>query len=136
MFVYAKQTATRCLREGLIIQNATNPELVKTIRDLKKEAHKNEAQIWRDIADFLSRSRSRRVTVNLSQLNRYTKDGDSVVVPGKVLGAGNIDHAVNVAAFSFSEQAQSKILKAKGKCLSISKLVEGNPKGSGVKIIG
>ena len=58
------------------------------------------------------------------------------MVPGKVLGAGNFDHAVNVAAFAFSERAQSKILKAKGKCLSISKLVEENPKGSGVKIIG
>lgn len=74
--------------------------------------------------------------MNISRLNRYTKVGDTVVVPGKVLGAGNLDHAVNVAAFSFSQQAQSKVLKAKGKCLSISKLVEENPKGSGVKIIG
>lgn len=134
--MYAKQTARRRLKEGLIIQKATNPELIKTIRDLKKEAHKNKAKIWRDVADFLSRSRSRRVTVNISRLNRYTKDGDTVVVPGKVLGAGNLDHAVNVAAFAFSEQAQSKILKAKGKCLPISELVEKNPRGSGVKIIG
>jgi large subunit ribosomal protein L18e len=58
------------------------------------------------------------------------------VVPGKVLGAGAIEHPVNVAAFAFSEKAQSKILKAKGKCLTIPQLMEGNPKGSGVKIIG
>ncbi len=118
------------------MQKATNPELIKTVRDLKKEAHRNKAKIWRDVADFLSRSRSRRVAVNISRLNRYTKGGDTVVVPGKVLGAGNLDHAVNVAAFAFSERAQLKILKAKGKWLSISKLVEENPKGSGVKIIG
>jgi large subunit ribosomal protein L18e len=59
-----------------------------------------------------------------------------VVVPGKVLAAGNFDHPVNVAAFAFSEQARSKILRAKGKCLSISDLMKKNPKGTGVKIIG
>ena len=58
------------------------------------------------------------------------------MVPGKVLGAGKIDHPVSVAAFAFSEQARSKILKAKGKCLFISDLVKKNPKGTGVKIIG
>jgi large subunit ribosomal protein L18e len=59
-----------------------------------------------------------------------------VVVPGKVLGAGKIGHPVNVGAFAFSERAQSKILKAKGKCLSISDLMKKNPKGANVKIIG
>jgi large subunit ribosomal protein L18e len=59
-----------------------------------------------------------------------------VVVPGKVLGAGRIDHPVHVAAFTFSEQARSKILRAKGKCLSILELMEKNPKGTNVKIIG
>jgi len=59
-----------------------------------------------------------------------------VVVPGKVLGAGKIDHPINVGAFAFSERARSKILKAKGKCLSISDLMKKNPKGANVKIIG
>jgi len=58
-----------------------------------------------------------------------------VVVPGKVLGAGNLDHPVSVAAFSFSTQARLKISKARGKCLSISELIEVNPKGSNVKIM-
>jgi large subunit ribosomal protein L18e len=52
------------------------------------------------------------------------------------LGAGIIDHPVKVAAFQFSEQARLKIGKAKGKCLSIEELMEKNPKGSNVKIIG
>jgi large subunit ribosomal protein L18e len=59
-----------------------------------------------------------------------------VVVPGKVLAAGNISHPVNVAAFAFSEQARAKILKAKGKCLSISDLMKKNSKGTNVKIVG
>ncbi len=58
------------------------------------------------------------------------------MVPGKVLGAGKIDHPINVAAFAFSDQARLKILKAKGKCLSILELMKKNPKGANVKIIG
>jgi len=88
------------------------------------------------VADRLSRSRQRRIAVNVSRLNRYTKKGETVVVPGKVLGAGKMDHPIHVAAFAFSDQARQKILKAKGKCLSILELAEKNPKGTDINIIG
>jgi len=52
------------------------------------------------------------------------------------LGAGEINHPITVAAFTFSENAESKIKTAKGKCISIFDLVKKNPKGSNVKIIG
>jgi len=114
----------------------TNPELTSLIRLLRKKSRENEAKIWRDLAHRLSNSRRRRTTVNVSRLNRYTQKRETVVVPGKVLGAGKIDHPVSVAAFAFSDQAKLKILKAKGKCLSIPNLVKKNPKGTGVKTIG
>jgi len=114
----------------------TNPELISLIRLLRKKARENEARIWRDLARQLSSSRRRRTAVNVSRLNRYTQQKETVVVPGKVLGVGKIDHPVSVAAFAFSDQAKSKILKARGKCLSIPDLVKKNPKGTGVKIIG
>ena len=114
---------------------STNPELIKVIRTLRKKSQENKAKIWRDVADRLARSRQRRATVNLSQLNRHTKDGETVVIPGKVLGSGKIDHPLKVAAFTFSKQAESKIMGAKGICLSIQDLVEKNPKGTNVRII-
>ena len=115
---------------------STNPELLSIVRLLKKKSTKTEASIWRDVAKRLSTSKRRRVAVNLSRLNRYTKTKETVIVPGKVLGAGRLDHAINVAAFAFSEQAKAKILRAKGKCLSIQELLKKNPKGSNVKIMG
>jgi len=93
-------------------------------------------RIWKDVANRLSVSKSRRVAVNLSRLNRYTEKGEIVIVPGKVLGTGRIDHPINVAAFDYSEQARAKIITAKGKCLSISQLLKKRPKGDNVKIIG
>ncbi|MEM2110991.1 MAG: 50S ribosomal protein L18e [Candidatus Bathyarchaeia archaeon] len=115
---------------------STNPDLISLIHLLKKTSRENEAAIWRDVAEYLSRPKRRRIAINISRINRYTKKNDEVVVPGKVLGAGLIDHPVKIAAFDFSEQARSKILEAKGKCLSITELVKSNPKGSNVKILG
>jgi large subunit ribosomal protein L18e len=114
----------------------TNPELIATIRSLRKKAKENEAKIWRDIAEDLTHSRKKRITVNVSKLNRYTQKDENIVVPGKVLGTGKIDHPISIAAFAFTEQAQRKILDAKGKCMSIPELIEKNPKGSQVKTIG
>jgi len=114
----------------------TNPDLLRLIRFLRKKSRENEAAIWRRIAEMLSKPKRRRIAVNVSRINRYTKENDEVVVPGKVLGAGVINHPVKVAAFAFSDKARSKIIKAKGKCLTIPELAEMNPKGSNVKIIG
>lgn len=114
---------------------STNPELLTVIRSLRKKARDSDAPIWRDVAQRLSSPRRERVAVNLSRLNRHTKAKETVVVPGKVLGAGNLEHSISVAAFSFSSQARSKIFNAKGKCLSIPELLEANPKGSNVKIM-
>ena len=114
----------------------TNPELIGLIRLLRKAAREHKAAIWRTVAEYLARAKRRRIAVNISRINRYTKEGDEVVVPGKVLGAGLLDHPVKVAAYEFSEKARQKIIMAKGKCLSIPELIEMNPKGSNVKIIG
>ena len=114
----------------------TNPELIALMRSLRKKSRENQVEIWRSIADRLPSSKRRRIAVNVSRLNRHTNEGETVAVPGKVLGAGRIDHPINVAAFTFSEQARSKILKAKGTCLSIKVLMDKNPKGTNVRVMG
>ena len=114
----------------------TNPELIKLIRFLRKQGKENQANIWRDIAERLAKSSRQRIAVNLSRLNRYTQKNEMVVVPGKVLGSGEIGHPITVAAFDFSERAKEKIAAAKVKHISFSDLVKKNPKGSNVKIIG
>ncbi len=115
---------------------STNPELVRLIGYLKKKGREKEAAIWRDIAERLAKLKRKNIVVNLSRLNRYTKKSEMVAVPGKVLAAGEIHHPIVVAAFAFSEKAVEKIGTANGKCLSLYELVEENPAGSNVKILG
>ena len=113
----------------------TNPVLRSLIVDLAKKTHEAGSPVWRDIARRLARSNSRRAEVNVSRIARYTKKGDVVAVPGKVLGAGRIAHPVTVAAFGFSEKARQKITAAGGRCLTLKELMQEVPEGTNVKIM-
>jgi large subunit ribosomal protein L18e len=115
---------------------STNPDLISLIRLLGKKSKENNASIWQDVARKLSKPKRSRIKVNVSKINRHSKENEGIVVPGKVLGAGIISHPVTVAALAFSQQAKSKIVKAKGKCLSIAEIAEENPDGSNLRIIG
>lgn len=113
----------------------SNPNLVKLIDELLVASAKNEAKVWKDIAERIAKPRRLYAEVNVSKIERYAKDNETIIVPGKVLGSGKINKKVTVAALSFSESAKRKIENAGGKCLTIMELLEENPKGSGVRIM-
>jgi large subunit ribosomal protein L18e len=113
---------------------STNPIAIKTIKELTMKTYEENAPIWRDIAIRISKPRRLRAEVNISKIARYTKEGDAIVVPGKVLGSGEIKHKVTVGAFSFSKSAEEKIKSCGGKCLSLVEIAEKYPKGN-LKII-
>jgi large subunit ribosomal protein L18e len=104
--------------------------------ELRKEGSTQKAGIWSRIAEDLALPTRKRRVVNLSRLNRHTKANETVIVPGKVLGSGMLEHSIVIAAYSFSNGAKERIEQAKGKCISIQELVKQNPKGKDVRIIG
>ena len=110
----------------------TDPTVLRLVRDLKKKSNEQKVEIWRQASERISRPRRKNAEVNLSRINRHTKAKDVVLVPGKVLAAGGLDHEVSVAALSFSKSAKEKIEKAKGKALTLMELFSKNPKGSKV----
>ena len=115
--------------------NTTNPQLMDLIHELKKKSIEHNVKIWKRIALDLERpSRIRRI-VNLYKINKNTKKDEIIVVPGKVLAVGELDHAVTVAAFNFSNSALDKINKV-GKAVSMRELIKENPKGKRIRIIG
>jgi|Deesub1362A_J573_1020465.scaffolds.fasta_scaffold00379_9 large subunit ribosomal protein L18e len=113
----------------------TNPNLIRLIDELLESSVKNDAKIWREIAEMLSKPKRKQAEVNISKIQRYSKEGETIIVPGKVLGTGNISKPVTVSALAFSERAREKIESAGGKCIDILQLVRENPKGSGVRIM-
>jgi len=115
---------------------STNPEMLQLISFLKKQSREKDAPVWLDVAEKLAKPSRQRIAVNLSRINRCSETSETVVVPGKILASGTLDHAVTVAAFSASDKAKAKLSAAKAKYLSITELVEKNPEGSNVRIIG
>lgn len=97
---------------------------------------KVKGNFWLRVARELEKSSRRQRVVNVSRINRNTKENDIIVVSGKVLGAGSLKHAVIVGAKSFSQTAKKTIEQAKGKCLSIQELAEKYPTGKEIKVIG
>jgi large subunit ribosomal protein L18e len=112
----------------------TNPILKSAIESLKKRGS-GGVKIWEDVARKLSASTRSRVEVNIANINRNSKDGETIVVPGVVLSAGNIEKKVNVAAWRFSGTADKKITEAGGKTFTIDELKKENPKGTNVKLM-
>jgi large subunit ribosomal protein L18e len=113
----------------------TNPRLVSLIGDLKAASRENNVSIWRDVAKRLEKPRRNYAAVNLSKINRHTSEDDRVLVAGKVLGTGDLNHKVVVAALGFSEQASEKIMAAGGKCLKIDELIKLHPRGSNIILL-
>ncbi|HIP74402.1 MAG TPA: 50S ribosomal protein L18e [Euryarchaeota archaeon] len=113
----------------------TNTVLKGLIVTLEKASKKEDAPIWAYVAYELSRPTRKRINVNVGEIAKYASDGDTVVVPGKVLGIGRIDKKVTVAAWSFSASAKEKIEAAGGRAVGILDLLKENPKGSGVKVM-
>jgi len=103
-------------------------------RKLIRELWKTKRRIWRKVSKKLSGPRNDRVEANLYRINKRTKENDVIVVPGKVLGVGDIDHKITIACLDCSKAARKKIENSGSKLLSIEDLFEQNPEGKNVKV--
>lgn len=114
----------------------TNPILKQLIHELKKLSNIEENKLWKRIAVDLEKPTRNRRAVNLSKINRVTEAKETIIVPGKVLASGELNHELTIAAFTFSKEAKTNIKKSKSKAISIQELMKQNPKGKNIKIIG
>lgn len=113
----------------------TNPYLRQLAEALRNKSLELKAPIWKDVSKKLSKPTRQRIEVNLSDIERNAADGETVLVPGVVLSAGNLTKKVNVTAWKFSKPAEQKIKNSGGKTMTIEQLMSENPKGSNIKII-
>ncbi|GAB3322610.1 50S ribosomal protein L18e [Haloplanus rallus] len=112
----------------------TNPRLNSLIAELKAVSRESGAGVWQDVADRLEKPRRTHAEVNLGQIERYAREEETVVVPGKVLGSGVLEKNVTVAAVDFSSTARRKIEQV-GAAERLEHVAESNPEGSNVRVI-
>lgn len=116
-------------------RDKTNPRLNHLIALLRETARTNETSIWRDIAMRLEAPSRNYAEVNIGKINRYAIKGETILVPGKVLGTGVLNQPVQIAALNFSKSAVGKIQNAQGACMTIEELLSSNPRGSRIRIL-
>ncbi|NHJ12308.1 MAG: 50S ribosomal protein L18e [Candidatus Thorarchaeota archaeon] len=119
----------------MVKTGSTDPNTRALINALHKTSIKHDASIWKRVAELVAKPAKNRCIVNVGKIERHTRAGDIVVIPGKVLGSGNLSHKVTVAALNASTSARSVIVDAGGSLISIPELLKQSPKGKGVTII-
>ena len=111
------------------IQKKSNRELVETIIAAKKKIK------WLEVAGILSGPRRKSINLNIGEINEKSEEGDTVVVPGKVLSQGEIDKKIKIIAMKFSEKAREKLLKSKTQVSGIAEEIKKNPEAKAIRIL-
>jgi large subunit ribosomal protein L18e len=101
----------------------------------EKAGRKSNSRFWLAFARELLRNREFRAEINLGQVSRLTSPGETVVIPGKLLGDGEIEHPVRISSISASSSAISKLIKAGGEYVPIERLISENPDGKKLKLL-
>ena len=114
----------------------TSQVVIQMAKDLKKASSKNNAPIWAKLAEYALKPSIARRNINLYKIGQLTKDNDTVVFPGKILGVGSLPHKITISSFAVSESAASKITESGGNLISFSDLIAKNPTGKGVVFLG
>ncbi len=114
---------------GKQVEKKKNIVLVETILNAKKQGK------WIKIASLLSYPRRKRKDWNLDEIDENSKEGETLVAPGKVLSQGEINKKIKIVALGFSEQAKEKLLKSKIAFSSISEEIKKNPEAKNIRIL-
>ena len=116
------------------MRNPTNYQMQLLLQELEPKV--KDSRFWRRIVKDLKKPSRQRRIVNLYKINKYVKEGETIIVPGKVLSVGDLNKKVDIAALNFSSGAKEKIIEAKGKAMTIKELLQINPEGKKVRILG
>ncbi len=103
--------------------------LVDTIFEAKKSKN------WNRIAQLVSGSRRKYASVNLGRIEKESKEGEILIIPGKVLGNGDLTKKVKICALYFSDSALNKIKQSKNEPVKIVDEIRKNPEAKGVRIL-
>ncbi|MGI0100370.1 MAG: 50S ribosomal protein L18e [Candidatus Micrarchaeaceae archaeon] len=97
-------------------------EWLATLREASKG--KRYGKLYKRAYELVEVPSRRRHEVSLSTIEMNTKEGDNVIVPGKVLSNGSLGHSVTISAMGFSASALRSLKDAKCSVVSIKDIVK------------
>jgi large subunit ribosomal protein L18e len=118
------------------VTGPTKLETKKIIVEMEKHYKKTKEAIWLDLAERIAKPRRQRVSVNVWKIEKLAKimDKKILVVPGKILGFGELTLPVQIVALEYSADAKKKI-SAKGTAMTFREALEKKIKPKEMAII-
>jgi large subunit ribosomal protein L18e len=95
------------------LKQKVNPLLVEAIIKIKK--------LNPLLAKILATPKKVSMKINLEELNEICEDGENIIIPGKLLGTGELNKKIKIIFWSASESAIQKLEKNK---IEFSKIYE------------
>ena len=111
------------------LQKKLNPAIVETILAAKKH------DSWKRVAGILSGPRRKSIDFNLQEISKNAKEGENILIPGKVLSQGEVDKKIKIIALNFSGKAKEKLSKSKNEIVTIIEEIKKNPGAKGLRIM-
>jgi large subunit ribosomal protein L18e len=79
--------------------------------------------LWRRVLKLSEVPARSRKSVNLYKINKYSVAGDNIIVPGKVLGEGMMDHKISITAMEYSAKALSNLRASQCKVRKLDEIL-------------
>lgn len=117
------------------VTGPTNIITQNLITEFKTKGKKEKKAVFLRIAEELSKPKRRKICINLSKISKLSNDKDVVLVVGKVLSGGDLDHNVTIIAENFSTKAKEKIENSKSKIYKLNELLKTKTLTKNIKII-
>ncbi|MEM3841252.1 MAG: 50S ribosomal protein L18e [Candidatus Micrarchaeaceae archaeon] len=116
-------------------ENDNTLEWLKTLEEAV--ANGKRRHLWKKLHNAAARPRRSAFKVNVYEINKNSSEGDYVIVPGKILGEGSMDHKVSIAAINFTEGAKEELASKGCRFVSIRELVKelDSSKNGRVKVL-
>lgn len=106
---------------------------LRLINQLRKAGTKRG--VWKRVREILLQPKRREVEVNLHKLDKVTASGDTVVVPGKVLGIGKLSHPLTLAYVDASASARKGLADAKATAIPLQAFLQKSADAKNIKIV-
>lgn len=110
------------------VQKKTDNSLKELVIAMKKKSH------WKPVAEILAGPRRHWMNLNIQKVSDLAKNGETIVVPGKVLSLGELDKKITIIAVNFSKQAAYKIKKSGSEALTMHEGFNKHKEGKEIKI--
>ncbi len=111
------------------LRRKTDQELVDTIIHAKKNSK------WLKVGHLISTPRRKQSDINLNEIDKIAKDNETIIIPGKVLGNGEVSKKIRIVALYFSASALEKLKKSKVESTNILEEIKKNPEAKNIRII-